>query len=157
MRDDELRRAGPSRRDVVAGAGASALTFSAPAFAQLETTATGFVFEDRDGSGLRMPGDRGISGVMVSNGRDVVTTASDGSWQLPIVAGGSVFVIKPPHWATSTGAGGEPKFSYLHHPDGTPARMNIRHAGVAPTGVLPRSIDFGLIRAEENRSLQPCS
>ncbi len=154
MRDDQMRRPGLSRRDVMAGAGASALTLSTPAFAQSETTATGFVFEDRNGSGLRKPGDRGLAGVMVSNGRDVVTTAPDGSWRLPLAAGDSAFVVKPPHWATPTGAGGVPQFSYLHHPDGTPAHLKVRHAGVASTGALPRSIDFGLVRTEERSQFE---
>lgn len=154
MRDDDLQLDGPSRRDVLAGAGASALAFSAPAFAHPETAATGFVFEDRSGTGVRKPSDRGIANVMVSNGRAVVTTAPDGSWRLPLAAGDSAFVIKPPHWAMPIGAGGVPQFSYLHHPDGTPARLNVRHAGVAPTGALPQSIDFGLIRADEKSQFE---
>jgi hypothetical protein len=149
VRDDQLRHHSPSRRDVMAGAGASALAFSTPAFVKPETTATGFVFEDRNATGIRRPGDRGIAGVMVSNGRDVVTTAPDGSWRLPLAAGDSIFVIKPPHWATPIGAGSVPRFSYLHHPEGTPARLSVRHAGIAPTGPLPHSIDFGLVRADE--------
>jgi hypothetical protein len=149
MRDHELQRDGPSRRDVMAGTAASALALSTPAFAHAETMATGFVFEDRSGTGIRRPGDRGIAGVMVSNGRDVVTTAPDGSWRLPLTPGDSIFVIKPPYWATPIGTGGVPLFSYLHHPEGTPARLNVRHAGVAPTGPLPHSIDFGLTRTDE--------
>lgn len=154
MRDEKLRRDGPSRRDVVAGAGASALALSAPAFTGPAATATGIVFEDRNGLGFYRPGDRGIAGVLVSNGRDVVTTAPDGRWQLPISPGDSVFVIKPPHWSTPQGSGGIPRFSYLHHPEGTPQRLNVRHAGIAPTGPLPHSIDFGLIRADEKSQFE---
>ena len=69
-------------------------------------------------------------------------TEADGRWQLPITPGDSVFVIKPPHWITPPGTHGLPRFSYLHQPHGSP--LSRRHAGVAPTGALPSSIDFGL-------------
>jgi hypothetical protein len=42
--------------------------------------ASGIVFEDSDGSGRRGPASRGIAGVLVSNGRDVVKTDSDGRY-----------------------------------------------------------------------------
>ena len=135
MGDDELRRDRPSRRDVMAGAAASALTFSTPAFAQPETTATGFVFEDRSGTGIRRPGDRGIAGVMVSNGRDVMTHG------VAMEAGSS---RSPPATAYSsssrrTGPRRSARVASRNSPtcitaEGTPQRLNLRHAGVAPTG-----------------------
>jgi hypothetical protein len=154
MRDDSRRQQGLSRRHMIAGAGASAIALSAgsaagSALAQRQTIARGTVFEDRRGQGVRRPGDPGIAGVMVSNGRDVVTTASDGRWRLPVAPGDSVFVIKPSHWATPLGDGGVPRFAYLHHPRGTPTGIAYRHAGVDPTGPLPASIDFGLQRRPE--------
>jgi hypothetical protein len=111
--------------------------------------ATGFVFEDRSGSNCRHPGDPCIPGVMVSNGRDVVLTNQDGSWRLPVTSGDSVFVIKPPHWRTPPGPAGIPSFSYLHQPDGTPARLQLRHPGVAPSGPVPSTNDFPLRRQPE--------
>ena len=154
MRDNELRRDGPSRRDVVAAVGAAAIAFSTPALANAEATATGVVFEDGSGTGVRRRRDRGIGGVMVSNGREVVITAPDGRYQLPIAADDSVFVIKPPHWSTPLGAGGVPRFSHLHQPGGTPARLKVRYAGVEPTGPLQSSIDFGLLRTEERSQFE---
>ncbi|HEU4497708.1 MAG TPA: hypothetical protein VFR60_00080, partial [Sphingomicrobium sp.] len=116
--------------------------------------ATGFVFEDRSGTACRHPGDPGIPGVMVSNGRDVVLTNQDGSWGLPVRSGDALFVIKPPHWTTPLGPGGIPSFSYLHQPDGTPARLQLRYPGVAPTGPLPLAIDFPLRRQREPRRFE---
>ncbi len=40
-------------------------------------------------------GRLGLSGVLVSNGADVVATGADGRWTLPVADGDSVFVIKP--------------------------------------------------------------
>lgn len=61
--------------------------------------AQGLVIEQ--GSGLQ----RGISNVMVSNGREVVLTDAAGRWSLPAVDGSRIFVIKPAHFDYLTGAG----------------------------------------------------
>jgi C terminal of Calcineurin-like phosphoesterase/Calcineurin-like phosphoesterase len=45
---------------------------------------------------------------MVSNGRDVVLTDSEGRWTLPVVTGDQVFVIKPRGWTTPSRANGLP-------------------------------------------------
>ncbi|HJU32043.1 MAG TPA: calcineurin-like phosphoesterase C-terminal domain-containing protein [Hyphomicrobiaceae bacterium] len=73
---------------------------------------------------------------MVSNGRDVVLTGSDGGWRLPVAEGESVFVIKPAHWATRTGKGGVPRFSH-------------RCGGTAGQACLSDPLDFALTRREE--------
>jgi C terminal of Calcineurin-like phosphoesterase/N terminal of Calcineurin-like phosphoesterase/Calcineurin-like phosphoesterase len=133
----------PTRRDIIAGAAALALT-GGPSHAQSQAaTARGIVF-DAD-STLR----QGVAGVMVSNGMDVVKTAADGSWSLPVRDGDSVFVVKPAGWALPVDpATNLPHFAYVHAPDGSPD-LGFRFAGVAPTGPLPASIDFGLHRQDE--------
>ena len=138
----------PTRREVLGGATALALTMPAigPALAQApeaETTARGTVF-DADSTSRQ-----GVPGVMVSNGLDVVKTAADGSWSLPVRDGDSVFVIKPAGWALPVDpATNLPHFAYLHAPDGSPD-LGFRFEGVAPTGKLPASIDFALRRQTE--------
>jgi hypothetical protein len=150
MQDQSARRGAPSRREVIAGAGASAVALTTGSgFAQRPVMASGTVFEDRSGTGRRLPGDPGIAGVLVSNGRDIAKTDPDGRWRLPVAEGDGLFVIKPPHWSTPTGPGGIPRFSYLHQPLGSPNAVAWRHRGVAPTGPLPASIDFPLVRREE--------
>ena len=139
----------PSRREVIAGAGASALALSAgPGFAARALMASGSVFEARSGREQRTQGDPGLADVLVSNGRDVTRTDADGRWCLPVAQGDSLFVIKPSNWDTPNTPHGLPRFSYLHHPLGSPSAQ--RHAGVAPTGPLPDSIDFALTRRTEN-------
>ena len=46
---------------------------------------------------------RGLGGVMVSNGRDVVLTAPDGRWHLPARVGYDVFVVKPAGYRIASG------------------------------------------------------
>src|SRR5262249_55117164 len=132
-----------------AGAGASALAASAEALPGGAVAARGIVYEDTRGTGPRRSGDRGIAGVMVSNGRDVTSTGPDGAWSLALEPGDSVFVIKPAQWTTRISAAGIPQFSYLYQPEGSPAQLGSRFPLVEPTGPLPQSIDFPLQRRAE--------
>ena len=93
---------------------------------------------------------RGIPGILVSNGRDVVASDGDGRWTLPVMPGDFVFVIKPSGWKVlgSTGEAGG-RWYYLHEPLGTPDNFASRFAGVMPTGALQASIDFVLARVNE--------
>lgn len=116
-----------------------------PVDSQGERYAEGLVFENRNGSGRR-DGQRGIGGVCVSNGREVVRTDRNGRWKLPVTEDTILFVIKPSGWAVPLGENRLPRFYYIHKPAGSPA---YKHPGVAPTGALPTSIDFGLTRQRE--------
>lgn len=72
---------------------------------------SGVVFADANGDGARQPGERGLPGVRVSNGREIVSTDGDGAWRdLPAAAAGVVFVIKPAGFAVATGGDGLPAF-----------------------------------------------
>jgi C terminal of Calcineurin-like phosphoesterase/Calcineurin-like phosphoesterase len=139
---------------IAGAAGASALALSGSAFTARSATARGVVFEDRRGDGRRRAGDPGVAGVMVSNGRDVTLTDADGRWSLPVEPGESVFVIKPPRWATPTSLGGVPRFSHLYQPQGSPAYLPTSFPLVEPTGTLPASLDFPLMRREEPRDFE---
>src|SRR5947209_3258483 len=131
-----------TRRDTLrlGVAGAAALA-AAPVFAE-DNQAEGVVFVDRDGSG-RAAGNPGLAGALVSNGREVVATDAQGRWRLPAPSPCVFFVIKPPGYMPQVDAQtGSPRFYYLHSPEGSPAEFTF--AGIAPTGPLPASIDFGL-------------
>ena len=143
-----------SRREVVLGAVASgaALTLSAaPAQAQpvAPAMAAGLVFET-------VGGDRkGIAGVLVSNGIDVVPTGADGRYTLPVTDETIVFVIKPAGYMTPVDpATMLPRFYVIHQPAGSPATLGLTYPGLAPTGPLPVSIDFELTRQEEPKAFE---
>ena len=133
------------RRQAILAAGAAGLGLAAGAsVSEAATPAKGTVFENT------ATGRRGMAGIMVSNGEDVFLTGADGGWALPLADGDSVFVIKPTGWVTPVDAATQlPRFAYLHSPNGTPAALNPRFAGVAPSGPLPGSIDFELRRQDE--------
>lgn len=114
---------------------------------RVEELARGVVYHDANANGARDDGERGIAGVRVSNGRDVVVTGEDGSYEIGVWDDGSVFVIKPSGWGVPLSDRMLPRFAYVHRPEGSPP--GLRYAGLGPTGPLPASIDFALARVAE--------
>lgn len=108
--------------------------------------ARGVVYADRDGDGRRGADEPGLPGVRVSNGREIVLTDGDGHWELPVRGDCVLFIVKPRDWAPPYDERNLPRFHYVHSPAGSP---DLRHAGVAPTGPLPDSVDFPLHRRQE--------
>lgn len=120
---------------------------TAQAWAQHE--AKGYVFEDKNANGRKEHGEKGITGVAVSNGREVVLTGKKGRYELPVGKDNPVFVIKPTGYALETDANNLPQFYYLYKPEGSP---QLNYPGVPPSGNLPSSIDFALTPAREDDS-----
>ena len=148
---------GVTRREVLIGAAgglALAAVDASGALAQDAAGAqvSGIVFEDRDGSGASAS-NPGLAGVLVSNGRDVAVTGPDGRYTLPLPDEATIFVIKPagfmPPIEPLTNL---PRFYRHHQPKGSPAELNLRFEGLAPTGPLPASVDFPLRRQDEPKA-----
>jgi hypothetical protein len=114
-----------------------ALPFAAIA----QETARGTVFHDTNGNGVRDANERGIAGVAVSNGRDVVRTSGDGRYELPVSNETIIFLNKPAGYMPPVDEQQVPRFYYVHRPGGT---AHLRYGGVPPTGSLPESIDIPL-------------
>ena len=57
-------------------------------------TVSGLVYDDTDGNGHREDGEKGLAGVVVSDGAEVVVTGADGAYRLEAV-GRNVFVVTP--------------------------------------------------------------
>ena len=141
-----------SRRDALfVAAGGVAAALKAAGAARADTaTVSGLVFEDKDGSGKPGPGNSGLAGVLVSNGKDIAVTDADGRYTLPLPEEAVIFVVKPAGFMPPVDpATNLPRFYRLHQPDGSPASLNLTFAGVPPTGPLPPSVDFALRRLDE--------
>jgi C terminal of Calcineurin-like phosphoesterase/N terminal of Calcineurin-like phosphoesterase/Calcineurin-like phosphoesterase len=147
-----------SRRDIVRAGAVATVSLAAAslpaqqALAAGAPTISGVVFEDRSGTGRRQAGDRGIPGVLVSNGREVVRTDAGGRYTLPIDEETIVFVIKPSGYAVPTDEDRLPQFYYTYQPKGSPAALDLRFRGIDPTGPLPESVDFPLRKIDEPTS-----
>lgn len=107
-----------------------------------EKLAKGFVFHDENENRVMDDSEKGISGVAVSNGTDLVQTNEQGEYEIPVSDDAIIFVIKPKDWMTPLNEDNLPQFYYLHKPNGYPE--NFTYKGVEPTGELPEQINFPL-------------
>jgi hypothetical protein len=118
----------------------------------LPQTATGVVFHDKNGNGVRDAGEPGLSKIPVSNGMDVVLTDAQGRYTLTVDDWTTLFVIKPSGWKTAVDpANNVPQFFYVHRPQGSP---EVKYGGVAATGALPDSVDFALEKQREPKKFR---
>jgi 3',5'-cyclic AMP phosphodiesterase CpdA len=97
-----MRRAADSAtRALLVAAGLAAATASG---------STGFVFDDRNGDGIREEGEPGLASVEVSNGVDVAITDATGAYRIPDRPGAELFVIKPRGWRPPADRDNLPQF-----------------------------------------------
>jgi hypothetical protein len=135
--------------------------FGGTAATSANDIASGMVFDHDNGDGGRTPQKKGIANVLVSNGRGVVRTDEKGEYRIAVRDGDVLFVIKPSQWMTPLTEFNLPKFYYFHRPNGSPHYhpTNVAgsdlldpiwfYPGTNPTGPLPTSIDFPLLRSVE--------
>jgi hypothetical protein len=107
--------------------------------------ARGTVFLDQNGNG-RLDGDeRGIQGVSVSNGLDVVQTNGRGQYSIPLPPESILFISKPAEYEVPVDQNNLPQFYYIHYPSGTPPVAQWQNLVIEPTGPLPQAINFPLL------------
>lgn len=121
------------------------LLITSSLYAQL--SATGYVFNDKNGNNTKDRSEIGIANVSVSNGRDVVLTDKQGKYKLPVGNDNIIFVSKPSGYKVSVDENNLPQFYYIYKPQGSP---KLKYKGVLPTGNLPKSVDFALTPTTEN-------
>lgn len=113
---------------------------------QGQSLAKGYVYHDLNGNGKKEKQEKGIGGISVSNGIQVVQTNENGQYELPVQTDNILFVIKPAGYKVSINEFNQPQYYYIHKPEGSPS---LTYKGVEPTGKLPKSVDFGLMKIDE--------
>ena len=108
--------------------------------------AKGVVYLDKNNNGKFDRNEKGIPNVSVSNGREVVTTNAKGAYTLPVENDNIVFVIKPSGYMFPVNDFNQPQFYYIHKPLGSP---QLKYPGTAPTGKIPKELNFPLIETQE--------
>jgi hypothetical protein len=111
-----------------------------------QSTVKGYVYQDNNKNGKRDGGEKGIANVAVSNGTEVVLTDSKGVYELPVALDNIIFVVKPAGYSFQMDGNNLPRFYYIYKPKGSPQTF---YKGSAPTGQLPKSLDFPLNRTSE--------
>jgi 3',5'-cyclic AMP phosphodiesterase CpdA len=94
---------------------------------------SGAVYLDANGNGTRDPEEKGIGSVAVSNQIDVVATGSDGSYRLPSIGLGVVFVSVPD--------GHEASGRFWMRPEGGRADFGLRQR--------PAPADYSFVHASD--------
>ncbi len=117
------------------------------------TTVRGVVFHDKNTNGLHDKGEPGLKGILVSNSREVVKTDASGRYELPVYDNMAVFVTKPAGYTPPLDSTNIPRFSYIHLPAGSPPEIKD-YQGISPTGPLPETIDFPLIRTDGKKKFR---
>jgi len=112
----------------------------------LSKTVTGIVFYDLNKNQTLDPGEPGISGVMVSNQKDVVVTDENGKYKLKVTDETVIFITKPAGWMTPVNENNIPQFYYIHQPKGSP---KLADETISPTGKLPKKLNFPLYKDAE--------
>jgi len=120
------------------------LLFSIGILAQ--SNVQGYVFEDANQNAKKDRKENGIPNVAVTNGVEVVLTDKKGKYELPLADDQIILVIKPSNYRINVSENNLPQFFYNYKPNGSP---ELKFKGVVPTGKLPKSVDFGLIKQEE--------
>lgn len=111
-----------------------------------EQVLEGTVFVDTDRDGRQGRNERGLAGVSVSNGRDVVTTDRQGRYSVPAFDNATFSITQPAGYQVPLDADNVPQFHYNHLPAGSP---ELRYGGIDPTGPLPSAVNFPLAASEE--------
>ena len=104
----------------------------------------GTVFVDRDRDSRNDRSERGLAGVEVSNGREVVTTDRHGRYRLPVHDNMTVFITQPAGYQVPVDEFNVAQFHYNHLPAGSPP---LRYGGIAPTGPIPSAVNFPLVQS----------
>lgn len=114
---------------------------------QPSDTANGVVYLDENRDGVRQPSERGLPGVLVTNGEDIVRTDTRGVYRLPLrdPSDSIVSVVDPSGYASPRDGLGIPRFYHIIKPEGSPDGQFI-YKGVEPTGEPDGQIDFPLVR-----------
>jgi hypothetical protein len=107
--------------------------------------ARGTVYLDSNENGLLDPGEKGIEGVKVSNGADVVKTNAHGLYEIELLPESILFISKPANYRVPLNEVQLPQFYYCHYPTGTPGVASWKWPVIKPTGPLPGNINFALL------------
>lgn len=105
--------------------------------------ASGIVWEDDNGNGLRDAGERPVAGVKISDGRRIVTSDAQGRYAMPWQAGEgrTLFAIKPPGYDFPLRANGLPSFWVNDTLRDAPT---LKYGGLKAPAKAPRCIGFPL-------------
>ncbi|UVI37597.1 calcineurin-like phosphoesterase family protein [Brevibacterium spongiae] len=117
-------------------------------------TLKGQVFDDVNENSKLDGDEKGVAGVAVSNGVDVVQTDGEGRYELPVRDNMTVSVTQPAGWQVPVDEDKVAQFSYNHLPEGS---GDLKYGGIKPTGDTPKAVNFPMVESKASAdSKQNC-
>jgi hypothetical protein len=115
---------------------------------------TGQVFDDVNQNSKLDGDEKGVAGVSVTNGVDVVQTDGEGRYELPVRDNMTVSITQPGGWQVPVDEDKVAQFSYNHLPEGSD---DLKYGGIKPTGDTPKAVNFPMIESKASaESEQNC-
>ena len=112
------------------------LAFAIPApVSSQNSQVRGTVYLDVNENGIRDPREKGIGGVKVSNGVEVVKTNARGQYEIVLSPESTLFISKPADYRLPLNEVQLPQFYFHYYPDGTPAVAAWKWAGNRTDGL----------------------
>ncbi|MFD2532044.1 calcineurin-like phosphoesterase C-terminal domain-containing protein [Gracilimonas halophila] len=108
---------------------------------------SGTVFHDTNNNGVFDTSEEGISGIMISNQKDVTLSDSEGAYTLSLSPGQSLMVVKPSGYNVPLDEFNIPQFSHAYAPEGSPDSLSF--GGLPATNDFPSTVNFPLTKAED--------
>lgn len=113
---------------------------------------SGVVYVDINNDGFYNNGEQTISGVAISNQKEVVLTNDKGEYVIPLRDGNFVYVVKPEGYQVKLDSLHLPKFYYHYHTQGAPEYLN--YPGVKASGKAPEKLNFALFPQKEDTTFK---
>lgn len=112
-----------------------------------QTSINGTVFHDLNENQVLDTGERGIAGVLVSNGRDITETDQQGRYSIATEENSVLFVIKPEGWQNPSNQNNIPQFFAVNSSEGASGSV---YQGLTDTKLLSSPVNFPLTPKEES-------
>lgn len=107
-------------------------------------TISGYVFDDTNKNGTMDKAEKGVVGVLVSNGLEWVRTKENGFYKISVRSDMNLTIVQPAGWRVPVNELIIPQFFYIHKAGGT--GYDMRFGGLPATGAAPERINFPLTR-----------
>ncbi len=120
----------------------------------MAVTVTGIVYEDVNRNMEYDEGEKGVKGVVVSNGVSVIKTDKKGHYEITLKENSTLFISKPSDYALPLDENNLPMFYFHYYPEGSPGHMNFQYPGLEPTGPIDSDINFALYKQKEPKKYE---
>lgn len=100
----------------------------------------GVVFDDTNLNGKFDAKEKGVEGVLVSNGESWVKTDQNGKYEIALLNDMNLTIVQPSGWRVPTNERMVPQFFHVYKENGL--SKNLRFGGLPDAGKIPSNVNF---------------